>query len=165
LGVKNSCLPRLICRAKTTEELPLPWFFICGKEGMLVETKQIIVCIQREEQVLMLSAFRNQHRFVVLTENESVREDALLLTNSEVILLSTINNQLSPLSQVDKVIIWEEDIARLSRMIEIIQLTTGAPIILVTQNLHYSTRFFQLLGVKYVIYSRNPKAAFLLIED
>ncbi|TDB49972.1 hypothetical protein [Bacillus sp. CBEL-1] len=130
-----------------------------------METKQIIVCIQREEQVLMLSAFRNQHRFVVLTENESVREDTLLLTNSEVILLSTINNQLSPLSQVDKVIIWEEDIARLSRMIEIIQLTTGAPIILVTQNLHYSTRFFQLLGVKYVIYSRNPKAAFLLIED
>ncbi|MCM3542113.1 hypothetical protein [Priestia megaterium] len=126
-----------------------------------MEIQQVLLCVHREEFILGLLELQDQEHLMILTENKSVKDKLSQLAYFDVMLYAeklSLNLEVS----IYKVIVWDDDISRICRMIEWIKMNTSAPIILVTNQINYPTDFFKRIGAKHVIYSQSTSLSFLL---
>jgi hypothetical protein len=123
----------------------------------------LLICIPNHEVFMSVcDQFDSKDSTAYLTADEKVAQELTGKGFKNIIQLKEEELFVDLKQKFMKVILLEDRLADTCSLSKVIQISTFAPIIVVTKNKMYPQKLYECLGVKHVIYTNCNNIAYLI---
>ncbi|MCM3004278.1 hypothetical protein [Priestia koreensis] len=129
---------------------------------MVHEVSWIMICIQNPEKLESIVDYLFDDYHVVVTNNPEVKQQLHDMWMEDVILLGHEDTYIPHNRRIRQVIIIDDVVLSILDTIERVKMSVQAPIMLITKNKYYPFKFYELMGIHYVMMTNYNQFPFLL---